>query len=84
MEWKAKISAVCHRTLDDNKFHREILLPITENLLKVRTFLKEQIPIITDRLRMTKCVEDWRYLAELVGTRLTIFNRRRGNEVYQL
>jgi len=84
IEWKARIATVCHRTLDDNKFNKVVLLPITEDLLKVRSFLKEEIPIITNRLRVTKKTEDWRYLAELVGTRLTIFNRRRGNEVYQL
>ena len=30
------------------------------------------------------CLVDWRLLAEIIITRLTIFNKRRGNEVSSL
>ena len=84
LEWVAKISTVCLKTMDENKFNKVTLLPLTEDLLKVRSHLKVKIPEVTAKLNSDPCLEDWRYLAELVGTRLTIFNRRRGNEVYQL
>ena len=29
-------------------------------------------------------LQDWKSLAEVLGAKMTIFNRRRGNEVFQL
>lgn len=84
MEWVAKISTVCIKTMDENKFNKITLLPITEDLLKLRQFLKQQIPILTSGLNEKRDLETWRELAEVVSTRLTVFNRRRGNEVNQL
>ena len=84
LEWVSQISSICLKTMDTNKFNKVTLLPITEDVLKVRAFLKEEIVSTTGKLQQNPCVENWRNLAELVGTRLTIFNRRRGNEVYQM
>ncbi|XP_066928482.1 uncharacterized protein [Clytia hemisphaerica] len=84
MEWKARISTVALRTLDDSKFNRVTLLPITDDLMKVRSYIKGQIPKLTAALHESKCLDDWRSLAEVIGVRLSIFNRRRGNEVYQM
>ena len=84
MEWSAKISTSCLRTLDDSKFDRITLLPLTEDLLKIRSKIKEDIKNLVTKLNDSKSLEDWRNLAEVLGTRLTIFNRRRGNEVYQM
>ena len=84
MEWKARISTVALRTLDDSKFNRVTMLPITDDLLKIRTYIKDQIPKLTAALHESKSLDDWRSLAEVLGVRLSIFNRRRGNEVYQM
>ena len=83
-EWVAQISTVCLKTMDESKFNRVTLLPITEDLLKLRTFLKMEIPKTTQKLKESKDLESWRHLAEILATRSTIFNRRRGNEVFQL
>ena len=84
LEWTNKICTLCHKTMDLNRFNKIELLPFTEDLLKVRAYLKSQIPLLRKELVDKPEVESWRKLAEVVGTRLTIFNRRRGNEVYNL
>ena len=44
----------------------------------------KRIPVLTKQVSDSPTLEDWRALAEVVGIRLTIFSRRRGNEVFQL
>ena len=84
MEWCGRINTAALRTMDDSKFNRITLLPITDDLLIIRTHVQTEIPKLTARLNDSKTLFDWRTLAEVVGSRLTIFNRRRGNEVYQM
>ena len=84
LEWVAQISTVCLKTMDTNKFNKVMLLPLTEDLMKVRTFLKQDISKNLKLLNEDHSIESWRALAEALGTRLTIFNRRRGNEVFQV
>ena len=84
LEWSVRIAAVGLRSLADTKFAKIQLLPVTEDLLKLRSHLKLQILELTEQLSEEPKLEIWRALAECVGSRLTIFNRRRSNEVYQL
>lgn len=84
LEWNSKIASVCLKTMDVNKFQKVALLPLTDDLMKVRSFLKGVIPKLTKELDEKPSTELWRSLAEALAVRLTIFNRRRGNEVSQL
>ena len=83
-EWSANISTQALKTMDTNKFNKITLLPITSDVVKVKNFIQSKMPDVRKRLESNPNIDDWRFLAELVGTRLTFFNRRRGNEVYQL
>ena len=84
LEWSTRISSISLKNMDVNKFNKIKLLPVTDDLLKLREFLKNQIPKLTEELKGSPSLETWRSLAELAGIRLTIFNRRRGNEVFNL
>ena len=84
LEWAPKISTVCLKTMDVNKFNKIMLLPLTEDIMKVRNYLKRKIPDLTSQVAELPTLENWRALAEAMGIRLTIFNRRRGNEAFQL
>ena len=84
LEWQTKISSLCRKALDVNKFNKVQLLPFTEDLLKVRQYMKEQIPLLTKQLNSSPTLELWRKLAEIAGSHLTVFNRHRGNEVFNL
>ena len=84
LEWTGKITTLCHKTLDVNRFNKVQLLPFTEDLLKVREYMKAQMPVLVKELGKNPNLDTWRMLAEITGSRLTIFNRRRGNEVFNL
>ena len=52
--------------------------------MEVRRYMKENILILTGELKKKPTLDTWRLLAELTASRLTIFNRRHGNEVMNL
>lgn len=78
-EWSVRVSSASLRSLADNKFNKEELLPLTTDLLLIKKYCLEQIPKLVLELKCPT-VETWRKLAEIVLTRITIFNKRRGNE----
>ena len=44
--------------------------------MKVRSYPKKRILVLTKRVSDSPILEDWSALAEAVGIRLSIFNRR--------
>lgn len=84
MEWSQRINVISHKTLNTNRFEKVQLLPVTEDLLKLREYLKVGIRIYTEKLSVEVSMKNWRTLAEILGTRVTIFNRRRSSEVFQI
>ena len=79
-EWSTKVSAAALRSLSDNQFYKTPILPLTEDLIKLREFLTREIPASTQRLLNQPTLQEWRSLAELTVGRIIIFNKRRGNE----
>ena len=49
--------------------------------MEVRSYMKENIVILTEELKKKPTLDTWGLLAELTASRLTIFNRRHGNDV---
>ena len=70
--------------MDANKLNNIMLLLVTEDIMKVRSYPKKRILVLTKRVSDSPIHEDWSALAQAVGIRLSIFNRRRGNVVFQL
>ena len=64
-EWGNKISSPALRNLSDKKFNKAPILPVTADLLKIRQYLLDEIPKITDALSRSPTLENWRTLAEL-------------------
>ena len=84
LEWKNNISTSAVRSLGDKQFEKPEVLPLTSDLLKLRSYLKEEITASVGRLMSTPTLFEWRFLAELTASRLIIFNKRRGNECTKL
>ena len=82
LEWSIQISSVSLRTLASNKFNKAQCLPLTEDLLTVQSYFLEQIPKLTSALNSKPILQIWRLLSEMVGVRLTLFNRTRFSEVF--
>ena len=79
-EWSVRISSASLRTLADNKFNKVELLPVTSDLLKVKIVCEESMERLVSKLKKKPMLPDWRELAEIIVCRITIFNKRRGNE----
>lgn len=59
-------------------------IPLTEDLLAFRKFLRVGIRDERVKLRKFRRPEDWLELAKLVMARLILFNKRRRTEVREL
>lgn len=79
-EWASKVSATALRTLDEGKFNKAPVLPLTADLVKVRDFLVKEMPRVTEEVLRNPQVGTWRNLAELTVARILLLNKRRGNE----
>ena len=84
VEWGPSIATICLKTLGTNRFNKVQLLPVTDDLLKLRQFMKDGITIHRRALEKNCNLQNWRNLAEVLGCRLTIFNKRRVNEVFTM
>ena len=74
-EWGKKVTSHALKNLSYRKHNRPQILPITNDLLILRTFLKENITEVREKVMK----ENWRRLAVFTLARLITFNKRRGN-----
>jgi hypothetical protein len=54
------------------------VLPLTSDLMMVRTYLVEKLSSLTDIVTNHATKQNWRELAEVCLTRMIMFNKRRG------
>lgn len=80
-EWSVRMSAAALRTLADNKFNKTEFMSVTNDQLLVKSYCATKLISLSKELEEGPSLEIWRQLAEVVVARLSIFNKRRGNEV---
>lgn len=80
-EWSTHVSSASLRTIADNNFNKKEYLPVTSDLLKIKEYCIQRMASLTKTVAQRTDKKDWRELAGIIITRLTIFNERRGNEV---
>ena len=78
-EWSTHVSSASLRTIADNNFNKKEYLPVTNDLLKIKQHCVEKMASLSKIVAESPEIKGWRELAEIVITRLTIFNKRRGN-----
>ena len=83
-EWNDRISHHSLTTLHGRKFNRIDLLPLTEDLEKLRKHLLQRISVLMKALKENPTLHRWGELAETTMTRLIIFNKRRGGEASKM
>ena len=79
-ERSVRISSASLHSLADNKFNKEDLLPLTSDLLLLKQYCENRTKILVKTVAEMPTLETWRELAEVILTRITIYNKRRGNE----
>ena len=85
-EWNFRISHHSITTLNDRKHNQPELLPVTNDLKKLKEFITSKIIALTSELQGTNrpLQQNWRDLSEMVLNRLILFNKRRGGETAKL
>lgn len=62
LEWSVHISSA-KKTLDNNKFHKVMELPLTPGLSIVKGYLQKKIENLVDSFKNNPTLHDWRELS---------------------
>jgi len=81
-EWTNKVSSSSLASLKQKRYNNPDVLPLTSDLVKLRTYLTCEIPRLTEELEHTVSPVTYCSLIELVYTRLVI--KRRCGETAKL
>ncbi|CAH2013947.1 unnamed protein product [Acanthoscelides obtectus] len=84
MKWASRISSNALNTLYSRKMNKTQLLPISEDLLKLNTFISNSIKMYKERLQTFSDSESWKMLAYCLLARIILFNKRRSGEAARL
>ena len=83
-EWGDKVSSHSLTTLHKREFNKVNLLPLAEDLEKLRKHLLARIAALTEIVSKKPTLENWGQLAEVTLCRVIIFNKRRGGEASKM
>jgi len=87
-EWNDDVGGSARRVLQDRKMNKKFLLPLTADVSKLTSHLREimrtSVAVIQVQLFDMRFVEAFKRLTEAVLAMLILFNRRRQGEVSRL
>ena len=87
-QWEEKIRHHALRSLHEAKRNNPKLLPLTEDVVKVSQYLKDEVKSRELMLRSATESEEiqqlWPKLAEVLLTQVIVFNRKRPGEVSKM
>ena len=83
-EWCDKVSSVALATLKTNKFNKPFLLPLTEDLQKLKEYIDTGMSDLTAQLNHQPDYAVWRELAEITMSKVILLNKRRSSEASKL
>jgi hypothetical protein len=83
-EWCSRISALALRTIIHSRQNNQSLLPLTDDLCKIRQFHLRMMPQLVAELQESPNCETYTKLAQICLARLIIFNKRRGGEASRM
>lgn len=79
-EFSDTVSSLAHRSLEEGKHNKKVLLPLTEDLVKYMNYLETKMVNLTEQLLEGPCCRNWIALAESTLARVLCFNKRRSAE----
>lgn len=83
-DWNDCISCHALTTLSDRKYNKPLLLPIVEDVVKLNTYLREQIGDITKTIKNNFDVDKYTRLSQMCLAFVILFNRRRSGETERM
>jgi len=89
MEWSNEVSTTALSTLRTQKLNKVTIVPLTEDITKMHSFLKKskahaQAALQSDTVGAEERAKSWLSLAQLMLAQLILFNRRRVGEVSKM
>ncbi|KAI4899531.1 hypothetical protein NFI96_007438 [Prochilodus magdalenae] len=83
-DWNTYVSKLARTNLEQNKWNKPDVLPVTEDVVKLQKHLKNLEDKSKDQLHATTDPVAWKNLAECVLAQIILFNRRREGEAAKL
>lgn len=83
-EWAENVSTHATQTLVERKFNEPCVLPLTEDIVKLREFVMRKMEESIKVVKQNPNPTTWRELAMATLCRVTVFNKRRGGETGQM
>ena len=83
-EWQYRVSHLALKTLKDNKRNKPDLIPLTSDLVKLRTFLQDSARQCSEALNSEPNVANYMNLIDVTLSKIILFNKRRGGETARM
>ena len=83
-EWSHEVSSHALRSLNQRKFNKPVVLPLTQDVKLLHKHLVAKAKASTESLCEEPSSAAWTELCEVTLTQIVIFNRRRGGEAERL
>jgi hypothetical protein len=83
-EWTDEISTIALQTLSTNKMNKGHLLPLSEDIMKLKKYFDQKTESLLDTLNENFDKGEWELLNQITLAQLVIFNRRRGGETQRM
>lgn len=84
LNWKWEVSGQALTDLQQRKFDKPQLLPLTEDLFKLQKHLVARATENAKRLSKNSGVEAWSQLCQVILCSIVLFNRRRAGETERI
>ena len=84
LNWTETMSSVALTSLKTNKFNKPYALPLTEDLVLLRTFLVKHINLLNCSITIGSSYAVYKSLLEYTLVRIILFNKQRSVEVSML
>ncbi|XP_071839517.1 uncharacterized protein [Apostichopus japonicus] len=84
IEWAHKVGTGARTTLEERKWNKPNMLPLSEDIRQLHAKLSEVIEEKQKLLALSDDVTAWYALAEATLSKLILFNRRRSGEVQRI
>ena len=79
-EWQYRVSHLALKTLKDDKRNKPDLIPLTSDLVKLKTYLEQSATQCSEALNSIPNVANYMNLVDVTLSRIILFNKRRGGE----
>jgi hypothetical protein len=83
-DWQDSVSSIALASLNSNKFNKPQLLPVTEDLKRLKNYLDEEMKKLIAQIKESVTATSYRALAEVALGKILMFNFRRSAEASQL